>query len=155
MHLTWGRSFHLSKLFHACTVLRFFDHQFWYSLSVAASLELKKHMDGVSGLHVIMCNVLLVGKRLASVNQTNHRHVDALLLLKCLLDLQNSISRLKVERLLNSCQSLHNIQIEMSIHLVSHFTKNKKKTLFQLVACLPWWANAWRYGFPFCKFNYN
>ena len=73
----------------------------------AATLKLQKHVNRVSRLHVIMCNVLLVGKRLASVNQSNHWHVDALLLLQRLLDLQNGIGRLKVERLLHSCQSLH------------------------------------------------
>ena len=46
-----------------------------------ATLELKEHVDGVASLHVIVCDVLLVGQRLSSVDQTNHWHVNSLFLL--------------------------------------------------------------------------
>ena len=64
-------------------------------------------MNGVTGLHVIMGNVLLVGKRFSGIDQTNHGYVNSFLFLERLLDLQNSICGLEVERLFDASQSLN------------------------------------------------
>ena len=71
-----------------------------------ATLELKDHVDGLTGLHIVRLNCVLVGERLSLVDEANHGHVDALTLLQRLLDVQNSVRRLKVERLLDSSERL-------------------------------------------------
>ena len=54
-------------------------------VSVAA-LELEDHVDDVASLHIVERDCLLVGELLARVDEANHGHVDALLLLERLLD---------------------------------------------------------------------
>ena len=63
-------------------------------------------MNCVTSFHVIVRNVLLVGQRFSSVDQTDHGYIDSLFLLQRLLDLQNGVGGLKVERLLDSCERL-------------------------------------------------
>ena len=63
-------------------------------------------MNRVTSFHVIVGYVLLVGEGFSCINQTDHRHVDTLLFLKRLFDLQNRVGWLKVERLLHSGESL-------------------------------------------------
>ena len=74
-------------------------------------------MNRVTSFHVIVGNVLLVGEGFSSINQTDHRHVDTFLFLKRLLDLQNRVSRLKVERLLHSGEGLSQENISGSATL--------------------------------------
>ena len=63
-------------------------------------------MDSVTSLHVVVRNVVFVCERFSCVDQTYHRHVNALLLLQGLLNLQNRVRWLEVERLLHACQGL-------------------------------------------------
>ena len=68
-------------------------------------------MNRVTSFHVIVSNILFVCERFSSINQTDHGHVDTFLFLKRLLDLQNSIGWLEVERLLHASESLSNEQV--------------------------------------------
>ena len=63
-------------------------------------------MNGIASFHVIMRNVLLIGEGLSSVDQTDHGHIDSLLFLEGLLDLQNGVCRLEVKRLFDSSERL-------------------------------------------------
>ena len=64
-------------------------------------------MDSITSFHVVELDVLLVGQRLSSVNQTDHGNIDSLFLLKRLFDLQNGVRGLKIERLLDSGERLY------------------------------------------------
>ena len=77
-----------------------------FDSSETASLKLEEHVNGIASFHVIMRNVLLIGERLSSVDQTDHGNIDSLLFLKGLLDLQNGVCRLEVERLFDSSERL-------------------------------------------------
>ena len=68
-------------------------------------------MDGVTSLHVVRLNSVLVSKGLTTEDQANHSHVDSLSLLKRLLDAQNRVRWLEVERRLNASQGLHKLTI--------------------------------------------
>ncbi len=71
-----------------------------------ASLKLEEHVNGVTSLHVNVGNRVLVSERLSTVDQSDHGDVNSLLLLQSLLDLENVVSGLEVERLLHSCEGL-------------------------------------------------
>ena len=64
-------------------------------------------MDSITSFHVVELDVLLVGQRLSSVDQTDHGHIDSLFLLERLFDLQNGVRGLEVERLLDSGERLY------------------------------------------------
>ena len=51
-----------------------------------ASLKLEDHVDGVASLHVVRLDGVLVSEGLTTEDKTNHGHVNALSLLKSLLD---------------------------------------------------------------------
>ena len=59
-------------------------------------------MDGVTSLHVVVGDVLLVSKRLATVDETDHGHIDTLFLLQSLFNLQHCVRGLEVKGLLHS-----------------------------------------------------
>ena len=63
-------------------------------------------MDGVSCLHIVVRDVLVICQGLSCVDQTNHGHIDSFFLLQGLLDLQNCVRGLEVKRLLHASQSL-------------------------------------------------
>ena len=74
------------------------------------SLELEEHMNSVTSLHVIMGDVLLVSQRFASINQTDHWHVNSLFLLESLFDLKDGVGWLEVEGLFHTSKSLYTLQ---------------------------------------------
>ena len=75
--------------------------------SELATLKLEEHVNSVTSFHVIVRDVLLVSQRFSSVDQTDHGHIDSLFLLQSLLDLQNGVCGLEVERLLHSSECLY------------------------------------------------
>ena len=66
------------------------------------TLELKDHVDGISGLHVIWLDCVLIGERFATKNQSDHGNINTLSLLKSLFNTLDRVSRLKVEGRFNS-----------------------------------------------------
>lgn len=78
--------------------------------------ELKDHMDGWSSFEVVVWNFALVGKLLASENESNHRDLNTFLLLKSLLDLHHCIAGLEVERRFLSWEGLYSIQINDNLN---------------------------------------
>ena len=71
-----------------------------------ATFKLEEHVNSVTGLHVNVGNGVLVSERLSTVNQPDHGNVNSFLLLQRLLDLEDVVSGLEVERLLHACESL-------------------------------------------------
>ena len=78
----------------------------WQVRCSEATLELQDHVDGLASLHIVRLDCVLVGERTSRVNETNHGHIDTLTLLQSLLDRQNRVRGLEVERLLDSSKGL-------------------------------------------------
>lgn len=64
-------------------------------------------MNFGTGLNIVVFDLVLVRKLLAPLNQLDHWHLDAFLLLKSLLYRQNSVVRLEVERYFGAGQCLY------------------------------------------------
>jgi len=92
--------------------------------------ELHDHVDGGAGSQVVVLDAHLVCQLLSSEDQSDHLYIDTFLLLKHLLDLQDSVRRLKVEILLGSRQSLpHKANI-------SHHSTVTAKALTLMYNCI-------------------
>ena len=91
---------------HRCLICKLIAACGCQPWSSVTSLELEEHVDDVSSLHIVVGDGLFIGQRLASVDQTNHWNVNSFLLLQGLLDVQDGVRRLEVERLLHASQSL-------------------------------------------------
>ena len=63
-------------------------------------------MNGVSCLHIVVCNRLLVTQLFSAIDETNHSDINSFFLLESLFDLQHSVGGLEVEGLLHTSQSL-------------------------------------------------
>ena len=71
-----------------------------------AALELEDHVDGLASLHVVRLNSVFVGQRLTLIDKTNHSHVDSFTFLQGLLNVENRVRWLEVERLLHTSKGL-------------------------------------------------
>ena len=71
-----------------------------------AALELEDHVDGLASLHIVRLDRVLVGQRLSLIDETNHGHVDSFTFLQGLLNVENRVRRLEVERLLHTSEGL-------------------------------------------------
>ena len=68
--------------------------------------ELKDHMDGAAGLHVVAGNGQLIGELLTAENETDLLNINTFLFLQGLLHLKNCVLRIEVELLLSSREGL-------------------------------------------------